>query len=337
MRLVRTNDGKEIFKDDAATVVAFRPDGALAATISLLGQVQLIRTIDGSTRTLDLPGFSAIAFSPEGATLLAAGPKVYLWDVITGVLKRTLVADQQYALYGATRIQFSPDKQQLALETAYGAEGTLENSAYIWDLAAGNTGKQVWDQLGYATSDFVTTFSPVGNASVWSQDSAAFNLQSSGGMSLTLTMPLTVTATRFNPAGTLLAIGDAGGNVSLRDPTAPISDSALLAQNAVHEFEWSSDGTLLGALLDKGTLSVWRNGEQQPFAHLQVDAESTRFIFSADNRTLIAASPNGVSFFRLSDGQRLHTLPVSASDIALGPGRRLLAVLSDERVTLWGV
>jgi hypothetical protein len=44
-----------------------------------------------------------------------------------------------------------------------------------------------------------------------------------------------------------------------------------------------------------------------------------------------------VTFYRLSDGKLLHKLDVVAQGIAIGPRRRLLAILRDGQAELWGV
>jgi hypothetical protein len=52
---------------------------------------------------------------------------------------------------------------------------------------------------------------------------------------------------------------------------------------------------------------------------------------------LITSGTGGITFYSLADGQMLRRLELAAQDIAIGPAGRLLAVLQDGRVALWGV
>jgi hypothetical protein len=62
-----------------------------------------------------------------------------------------------------------------------------------------------------------------------------------------------------------------------------------------------------------------------------------KFVFTSDNQMVITSSADGVAFYGLAGGQMLRRLDVVAQDIAMGPAGRLLAVLHDGRVALWGV
>jgi WD40 repeat protein len=100
---------------------------------------------------------------------------------------------------------------------------------------------------------------------------------------------------------------------------------------------FSPDGTLLAAPRADGPVPVWRVGEQMPISTLAGNPDDGKLIFTTDNQLALVAGARGVVFYRLPDGALLSTLPAQAEDIAIGPRRRLLAVLKDGRVMLWGV
>src|SRR5262245_2364122 len=100
---------------------------------------------------------------------------------------------------------------------------------------------------------------------------------------------------------------------------------------------WSPDGALLGILRADGAVQVWRVGDGRLQATLAAAPDDVRLLFSTDGRMAITGGPRGVALYRLSDGTLLHTIDVAADDIAIGPRRRLLALLHAGQVQLWGV
>src|SRR5206468_828346 len=100
---------------------------------------------------------------------------------------------------------------------------------------------------------------------------------------------------------------------------------------------FSPDGALLAVLAADGSALVWRIGESVPLATLAGITNDANLRFTVDNQLMLVGSYQSVAFYRLSDGALLYTLPAAAEDIAIGPRKRLLAVLHDGRVILWGV
>jgi WD40 repeat protein len=143
----------------------------------------------------------------------------------------------------------------------------------------------------------------------------------------------------FSPDGALLAAADAAGMVHLIRAGDAVVERVIEAggASAIQLLAWSVDGTLLAIQRADGTAQVWRVDEGQLLATLAAAPDDTRLIFTADNQMAITAGPRGVAFYRLRDGALLHTLPVAAEDIAIGPRRRLLALLHAGQVQLWGI
>ena len=153
--------------------VAFSPDGRLLASCGAydrVRQVQLwdpatgepLRTLTGHTDRAEgvssspeglladpADRFTAVAFSPHGRLLAAAGGdgKVWLWDPATGEPLRTL-ADDSYRVYA---VAFSPDERLLAS----GGFGGVR----LWDPATGELLHTLTDHTSWVEG---VAFSPDG-------------------------------------------------------------------------------------------------------------------------------------------------------------------------------
>jgi WD40 repeat protein len=343
IRLARAADGATIYRGDWSGNLSFSADRTTAAALHLDiaggGMVRVLDVSGGSAASLALPKYTNVSFSPDAQTLAAStGYTVELRSATDNALQRTLQVSDPSIGEPFSALRFSPDGTALALngrwQVWYGESGFV---AMGWDLQTGDTA--AWER----------SFAPGFEPSAWAVEPSGMTARSenqkieiypSADITLSLTLPVTVTAMTFNPEGTLLAVGDEDGAVHLiktSDGTiAGILEAGDAIDPAAKLMSFSPDGTLLGALRSDGVILVWNVDSRLPLAKLPASPSDRRLLFTADGLMAIAGGPRGVAFYRLSDGKLLRTLPVAAEDIAIGPRRRLLALLHSGQIQLWG-
>jgi WD40 repeat protein len=343
IRLARTSDGAMIYQGDWSGNLSFSADGMTAAALHLDiaggGRAGVLDVASGRVASLALPAYTNVSFSPDAQTLAAStGYTVELRSATDNVLQRTLQVSEPSIGEPFSALRYSPDGNALALtgrwQVWYGDSGFVAKG---WDLRASDTA--MWER------SFVPGFEP----SAWAMepsgiiarsDNQHIEIYPSAGVTLSLTLPVTVTALAFNPDGTLLAVGDEGGTVHLIKTSDGAIAGLLEAGDAIDPaaklMSFSPDGTLLGALRSDGAIMVWNIDSRQPLAKLPASPTDRRLLFTADGRMAIVGGPRGVAFYNLS-GELLRELPIEAEDIAIGPRRRLLALLHNGQIQLWGI
>jgi WD40 repeat protein len=305
-------------------------DGFLKANPNVL---KILDTRQGTLTELTLPTYTALRFSHDAQTLATASigasnsTSINLWRVTDGVLQQTLAPECDWGTYD---LLFAPDGQQLAgrcvMDPPYGDHN---EDLLIWDLAAGGQMRARWGEY----------FTPIRAFSAGrllaTKDAGSYLIDATSGTSRTLELSADLTVAALSLDGATLAAGDAGGLVEIFSASDGARSRALQAGGPVNGLFFSPDGTLLGVRREDGLVQIWRLGEAAPTA--QLAAADDELIITSDNSMAITAGKRGVIFYRLSDGKQLHKLDIVAQGVAIGPRRRLLAVLRDGVVELWGI
>jgi WD40 repeat protein len=348
--------GAVIYRDNETLAVSFSADETRAALVTYRGDVRLVDLADGRVQgELALPPYWGVGFSPDAQTLVATGHTLWLWEVMAGTARALPLAfgtaTPEHMFDAQQRVRLNADGSVLTVEGDYfffeatllrGSAFRIANGSFApaWESSAGGFGV-----VNDAT--YVGAISPASDATALTNDGVMLSINGGGAPPRMLEIPQGISALAFSPDGELLAIGEKGGAVRFVNVGAGAETARFSVGGTVERLVFSPDGALLGIRIPGGVIESVRVADTKPVArvrdiapraeHMGTLSGSDGFLFTADAELLIAWDSTSVRFHQLSDGSLLHTLQGGASEAAIGPRRRLLALLHDGRVTLWGV
>jgi WD40 repeat protein len=259
------------------------------------------------------------------------------------------------------RVEFTPDGRSVVGQEYGRVAQSLRIATIQWDLDSDQPGRTVWEihQMDNDMPVKVTDtyrYSPAAHAAAWANRNG-LQLQRDGGAVVTLAPASTsqIIDMAFSADGRMLAASDNGGSTrlfSITPTTATLIQTLVLGQGyGLDGAVFSPDGTLFG-IPDGGVGKVWRVGEPSPFVQFGFEQGETgnainRFIIVPDKQLLIAVEFSNITLYRLSDGVRIGTLPVSGwsqskstlsyEDIAITPTGDQLAITNDGRILIWDI
>jgi WD40 repeat protein len=301
---------------------------------------------------------TAIAFSPNGATLATAGyHAIQRWDVET--LWRThdsppistwSIYPDEYEQHGqlqshlVTRLAFSPDGGRLA----FGSLGWPEFGA-VWDTTLG----KMIQQLEAYSDGTNLIFSPDGRWLAimgYYKRNVIFYDQVSGESWTTPEEPWSsVIGAAFGPDGLTCVVVKQDSTVEIWDPYTRQRLQTWKADNTqIARMALSPDGRTL-ALGPRyfPNLQLWEVDGTRLLYTLEAESpyedKPTSMAFSPDGRLLAWGADNGtLKFWDAGTGQLLHTTleghTGSVFDIRFSPDASLVASLSADGTTrVWGV
>jgi WD40 repeat protein len=327
-------DGRGLLEqgDSLATgTYAFGPSGDLVAIV-IGGEVQLFDLAGQPRGAIELAGFERIAFSPDAQTLATmTDDAVSLWRVIDGAQERTLARDAS-----------CPVIERRGDWLSYSPSGELVAATALWNFGGPFLHVTRWGGGPEAAADrCVNSAEHILWAFTGARSALAFGkqleIQGAGEMTRTVGLDGPASALAFRPDGGLLALARLDGGALLYDTASAAVVGTLPLDGAAAELAFSPDGTLLAARRADGATVIWRVASRVALAPIQLAGDARRVAITADNQLLIAGGGSGVEFFQIDTGARLGAIPVTADDLAIGPRRRLLAVLHAGQVQLWGI
>jgi WD40 repeat protein len=291
-------------------------------------------------------GVTALAYSPDGALLVAASTDetIWLWDAMTHQPVRRLTASK---LEGSPwcacfwSLAFSPDGSTLAA-------GSTDATVRFWDVATGEL-LDTWEApadlvygLSYSPEGrFLAAGDGDGNLLIWNLASGLSALPT-----LRLDNPPTVLSISFSPDAKTLATGSGFGLIRLWDiSTGELLGEMQASSNSVRAI-FSPDGSLLAAgssgFQPDYAVRLWDPANGKIVRTFEGHTKDVKDLaFSPDGRLL--ASCDGDGFTRLWDvasGQALQILEQEwpLDSVAFRPdGQQLATGGFDGLVQLWGV
>jgi RNA polymerase sigma factor (sigma-70 family) len=374
--------------------VAFSPDGrvlvsgAFDRTLRLwdpaigkqLRQVELDDT--GNTRTLTSSskdrinrGFAAVAFSPDGKTLAAAGQDhtLRLFDAAAGDEVRPIRG--QFDAVDA--VAFSPDggrvwtiagdrnlraweatagKEDRALQTsdgrplcvAFSPDGKLaatggeqDKTARIWDLATGKELRRVVTTDEIRALAFAPDGRTLATANRWNQPEVSVWDVATGKLRRRLPAPVeggnnTVVALAFTPDGRTLAGATHGGVVHFWDPASGAESRPQLKLPRHCDLAvFSPDGRTLAVGNMSGTISLYELATGKECLRCQ----GFPFCFSPDGRLLASGRGAAIAVWDLASGEEIGRFSGHRGDIAAlafsTDGTRLVSGSQDTTALVW--
>jgi len=280
----------------------------------------------------------AIAFSPDGCTLAASldNNAIKLWDVATGMEKRSLVGHMDTI----TALAFSSDGRTLA-----SSAGINDCTIILWDVAKAEKVRAVSLEYSLAISGNSLAFSPDG-------ETLALGLLRSGIRLLDVATGQVIEdvsgyteildVMEYSPNGTRLASGTRGGEVRLWDATSGLRTLWIGRQeDAVRSVAFSPDGDTLAAGLGDGTVRLWDVASGEELLTMTEHSDAVRSIaFHSNGETLSTGSLDGT--VKVWDVASLEEVSIFTGDgetvkfASLGPDGVSLAVATvDDGISLW--
>ena len=268
--------------------LVFSPDGTKFVSVSRKPAVQiwdtetgkLLQTLEGNRSYLN-----AVAFSPDGTTLVVASQEIWLWDLNTGAQQSIYRLNSVYFNAVAT---FSPGGRTLAF-------GFSNGNLQVYDRQARMLrGLPTNDINGINAVEFSHDGATLASVSIdhtirlWdlATNTLRHSFRGDGGQ---------VSAIAFSPCGKTLALASADRTIRLLDTATGTGRYALKGYyGPILAMAFSPDGKTLAAASADHSILFW-DATRDPFQpKLQVSCRIvTTLAFSPNKKTLVSGTNDG--------------------------------------------
>ena len=277
---------------------------------------------------------TAVALSPDGATLASAGDDhlIGLWDVGTGRLVRQLPSHEGWV----RGLSFRPDGAQLA---SAGDDGRV----VIWDVATGRMLKTIANSREAA---FDVLYSPDGSqlATVGYSDRVRLYETSEYRLSRTLTAgSREMRALAFSPDGSLIAAAGRQGKLHVWRAADGQQTTDLVAGTAMlRAIAFSPDGAELAAAGDGPQLFIYRVADGHQVSSINIrPGKVLSMTYCGAGRLATGQSDNLVRIWDLASAQETSHLVGHRGSIAeleyRPESQTLISGSFDTTVRFWNV
>ena len=332
--LVATIEGHR----EAATDVAFAPDGHSFATVSFDSRVRIGDTTTGHVVELlegQLGVLERVAFSPDGSRIASLGSDrvVRLWSPAR--TNETIVVAGHDRELGAAA--FSPDQTRMLA-------GERGGHASIWAIEKEVRGQLLFELDHAEATVYSVAFAPdqsrlatgdtAGFVRIWTADGKLLHqLGPHGG---------DVKAVSFSPDARLLASGDLNGQLRLWDVAsgAPVREWNA-AEQGISTLSFSPDGNNIATANLVGLVTIWNVQTGQREHMLGAEGLLFALAYSPDGRLLaVAGARKQIELWDVANEKRVGMLvsedPVIDA-LAFSPDGRRVLTGGDVWVRMWDV
>ncbi|MCG9128502.1 hypothetical protein JT359_12945 [Candidatus Poribacteria bacterium] len=299
-------------------------------------------------------GISSLSFSPDDSTIACTlgysgsqYPEIHLWNVSTGILKRTFIRHKDNAI----SVVFSPDGNTIAAGTGYGVkvrEGSqypiTEPTVHFWDANTGEYKMALTEQNEYVRK---IVYAPDGKTIVIGSIDGSIRIWdvSSGKLVKTLITGHydKITAISFNRDGSKIVTGGSDQSIRLWNiekeeqvGTSPKHNGKIIG------LSFTLNSNTIISVDDKSFVYHWNTSNQKLKLSYSNNNRSTGSVsFSNDNRLIAFGSIDDCYIINSSSGKVKTKLVGHKQDvkcISLSPGGKFLASgASGDSIRIWRI
>ena len=314
-------------EDSPVESIAFSRAGDTLAAGTTDGTIGLWN-VDSRTQTATFgegAPVTTVAYSPDGKTLAVADTSghVGLWDTTLGSQASTFSEGDGAPV---TNVAFSPDGKTLAA-------GDLAGNVELWNTSS----RRRLAGLDEVMETYSTAFSPSGRTlavgyllgvDLWNVTARQHPVLESAGPPTLAEGGDGSDSVAFNLNGTVLAVGDYRGGVSLWDVASRHRLAAMNEGSSVNSVAFSPDGKILAVGDANGDITLWGVTSHSRIATLKEGSTVNSVAFSPDGQTLAAGDQAGhIGLWQVTSHHQTATLPDGSvvGAVSFSPDGRTLA------------
>jgi WD40 repeat protein len=318
------------------TAGEFSPNGKRFGAITPLGvYIYDVETLNQEQFVTSDSPLRAAAFSPDWSLLaLGTGSTITLRHLANNKVLSSLETQQGQV----TRLLFSPDGSLLASFVTPPGEEVYAQVVELWRVSDSKL-LSTWEVSVYDE----VLFTPDSKAFyAWnvSQGMGFRRWQIPTGLPLPAWEGLDPYPTAFSPDGDLYAA--AMPNAILIQRTSDktqVSTLSIKDSQYANLIRFSSDGSLLAAIINDGTVHIWRIVDGTLLNTFKMDSAVNLFVtISPDNKMIAIPMLDGIAFYDLKDGslvQRLHNHSNGIYQAAISPKGDKVAAVAEDGLIVW--
>lgn len=309
----------------------FSPDGKRFGAITPLGvYIYDVRTLKKEQFIASESPLRAVAFSPDWSVLaLGTGSSVTLQQTTDNKIVSRLETRQGEV----SRLLFSPDEKFLASFVTPPGEEVYSQVVELWRISDSKL-LSTWEVSVYDNALF-TPDSKAFYAWNVSQEMGVRRWQIPSGSPLSAWEGLVPYPTVLSPAGNLYAATMTNAiSVQRTSDRTQVSKMSIGDSQYASLIRFSLDGSLLAAIINDGTVQIWRTANGTLLNTFKTDSAVNLFLsISPDNTIIAIPTLDGIAFYNVEDGslvERLHNHSNAIYQAAISSiGDKAVAVVED--------